>query len=150
MWDSIDDAICQVVHDFPGGAVKLAPRVNMNAGTLQNKANPGIETHQLSVKEAVAIQSATGDVRILQAEALTLGYCCIPLGDFTGTSDIELLNSYAAWHAEISEITQAVVNAIGDRCISRDEYERVRLELHQDAQRGFEFLSRLEALIDER
>jgi len=148
MFDPIEKAIYDTVHDFPGGAVKLAPRVNMNSGTLQNKADPRME-HQLTVREALAIQTTTGDVRILRAEAQVLGYVCIALGDFSGVDDIELLNAYAAWTSEIGSTAASIVEALADRRVTRREYEAVNREMFADAQRAFEFLARLEALIDD-
>ncbi|MFZ5658787.1 MAG: phage regulatory CII family protein [Pseudomonadota bacterium] len=145
----LDDAIYRVVHDYPGGVAKLAALSGLNAGTLYNKANPGMESHNLSVKEAVALQNSANDCRILYAEAAALNHCCIPIADFTGISDVELLTSYASWHAEIGETAQAVRDALSDGRITRRELDRVKYEIHQDIQRAFEFASRLEALLDE-
>ncbi|MBA1147410.1 phage regulatory CII family protein [Ectothiorhodospiraceae bacterium WFHF3C12] len=144
--DDLDLAIYKVVHDFPGGAPKLAPLVGMNAGTLSNKADPGMDSHQLTVRQAVAISHATKDARILHAQARALGFVCIPCGDYSGLSDLELLDSYAEWHAEIGQTAQAVRDAIADRRISAEEVRKVRRELYEDMARGFEFLARLESL----
>jgi hypothetical protein len=51
----LDEAQYRVVHDFKGGVVALAPLVRMNPGTLSNKVNPSVETHHLTVDEAVAL-----------------------------------------------------------------------------------------------
>ena len=120
----------------------------MNSGTLQNKADPRMD-HQLTVREAVAIQTVAKDVRILRAEAQVLGHVCIELGEFNGVSDIELLNAYAAWHSEIGNTSRAIALALDDRWVTRAEYEAVKKEMFADAQRAFEFLSRLEGLIDD-
>lgn len=148
MFDSIDEAIYKVVHDHPGGAAKLAALVNMNAGTLSNKANPGMEFHQLTVKEAVAIQNVRKDYRILQAQATELSFAVVPLGNFEGVSDVEVLTAYANYHSCIGTTSAAVSEVLEDRRITRQEYERVKEEFFHAASTGLEFLNRMEALID--
>ena len=145
----LDAAKYSVVHDFKGGAVALAPLVNMNSLTLSNKVNPNQETHHLTVDEAVAIQNTAKDYRILNAEAALLGHVCIPLRDFAGVSDLELLNAYAAWHADVGETAFAINRALEDGKVTRAALNEVKREIHEDVQRAFEFYARLEALCDE-
>jgi hypothetical protein len=149
--DLIDDAAYRLVHEFRdgprSGAPALAPLVNMNAGTLLNKANPHQE-HQFTVREIVAIESATGRSLMLQAHATLLGFTVIPLGDFDSTSDVELLSLYANYHAEVGDVATAVRRALNDKRISRREYERIRREFMEATQAGMEFLARLEAIAE--
>lgn len=149
MFDPIDLAQYQTIHNFKGGAVKLAPLINMNAGTLSNKVNPGMDSHHLTVRESIAIQSTTHTHSILQAQAQVLGFCCIELGDFSQVSDVELLNLYSQWHADIGETAQAINEALKDGKIERAEVQKIKNEFHSDIQKGFEFIARLEALIDD-
>jgi len=145
----LDEAKYRVVHDFPGGAPALAPLVNMNSNTLSNKVNDRQDSHHLTVDEAVAIQNATQDFRILYAEAMLLQHVCLPIDDYAGISDIELLNAYASYHAECGETAVAIMDALEDGEIKRHEVERVRREMFEDFQRGLAFLARMEALCDE-
>lgn len=147
--DDLDQAIYRVVHEHPGGAPKLAPLVGMNAGTLSNKADPAMDTHQLTVRQAVAIQHATHRLEVLKAEAALLECVVVPLGDYRRLTDLELLEAYAEWHREIGETAAAVRDAVARRRISRDAVRRIRREVYEDAAHGFAFLARLEALIDE-
>lgn len=149
IFSPLEEAQHQVVHQFPGGAVKLAPLVRMRPGTLSNKVNPDYDGTELFVSEAVAIQHTTKRCDILYAEAAILNHSCIPLGDFTGTSDTELLTAYVRYHAEVGQTAAAIGETLADGRITRAEFERVRREGFEDVQRFFEFLSRLEALIDE-
>jgi len=149
MFDPIESAIYDTVHDHPGGAAKLALLVNMNAGTLSNKANPGMEFHQLTVKEAVAIQNVRKDYRILAAEAAALGYAIVPLGNFEGVSDVEVLTAYANYHSCIGATSAVVAEALNDQRVTKEEYEQCKREFFRAASTGLEFLSRMEALIDE-
>jgi len=61
------DAAYHTVHDYPGGAEALAPRMGMSAAVLRNKVNPNNTTHHLTYAEAQRIVALTGDVRMLQA-----------------------------------------------------------------------------------
>ncbi len=151
----LDEAMWAVVHEFPrlarrkSGAVGLAPLVGMRPGTLSNKVNPDLDSHHLTVHEAVAIQNAAKDFRILQAEAAILNHAVIPLGDFSRVSDVELLDAYAALHEQIGEHARAIRETLEDGRIERVEVDRVRREFFEVVQAGFAFILRLEGLIDE-
>lgn len=145
----LDEAKWSVVHDFPGGAPKLAPLVTMRPGTLNNKVDPGYDGTSLFLEEAIAIQHAAKDYRILFAEAAILNHTVIPLGDFSQVSDVELLTAYARYHADLGDTAAAIHDTLRDGRVTRAEYNRVRQQGFQDIQCFFEFLARLEALIDE-
>lgn len=149
MMDAIEDAQYRVVHDFPGGAVRLAPLVNMHPGTLSNKVHPGSPNHHLTVREAVAIQAATHDCRLLYAEAQVLGHACVALGDFSGISDVELLDAYAAYHQELGQTAAAIREALAHRVVTREQIREIEREIHEDVRHAFEFLSRLKGLCRE-
>lgn len=150
MFDPIDDAIYRVVHDYPHGAAHLASRVNLPVLALHNKAVPGRDFHPLTVKEALAIQTAAGDTRILQAEAHTLGQFCTPLQDFSDLPDIELLSGYAAWQSSYGALLLMVTHALADGHIARSDLDDLRRVLQQDAARAHALLARLEALVHAR
>lgn len=149
MFDSLDEAIYGLIHDQKGGASRLAPLVNMNPGTLANKANPAMENHHLTVKEAVAIQNTTQDFRLLAAEALVLNHAIVPLGNFEGVSDLEILTAYANYHSEIGTTSRVVAEVMNDQRVTRQEFKAVRANFFKATSTGLEFLNRLEALIDE-
>ncbi|MGE0487329.1 MAG: phage regulatory CII family protein [Gammaproteobacteria bacterium] len=145
--DCIDQAAYDLVHDHPGGAPKLAPKVGMNVGTLLNKANPSQEGHQFTVREALALQAARGVTTMIDAEAQVLGGVFIRLGRFETTSDTELLNLYTRYHAEVGETAQAIADALEDKVITEAEYRRIEREAFEDAHAMFELLARLRALV---
>jgi len=149
MFDPIEQAIYDLVHQHKGGAAKLAPLVNMNPGTLTNKANPAMEYHHLTVKEAVALQNTTQDFRILAAMAATLNHAIVPLGEFDGVSDLEILTSYANYHSEIGQTSVVIAEVLNDQRVTRAEFYRVQREFFKAASTGLEFLKRMEALVDE-
>lgn len=150
MIDLLEDAIYRTIHEAQGGAIGLAPRVGMNPGTLNNKAYPGHEA-QLNLCESVPIQRDTQDFRILHSYAHVLDHAAIPLGDYSRTSDLELLDSYARYHAEIGQTAIAIRATLageGGR-ITRRMVREVRRELVEDMQAGLEVLARLEAIAED-
>lgn len=149
MFDTLDKAIYGLIHDQKGGATQLAPLVNMNPGTLANKANPAMEHHHLTVKEAVAIQNTTQDFRVLAAEAAVLNHAIVPLGNFEGVSDIEILTAYAKYHSDIGQTSVVIAEALNDSRVTRREFQSVHGEFFKSVSTGLEFLNRLEALIDD-
>ena len=150
MIDLLDDAIYRTIHDAPGGALGLAPRIGMNPGTLNNKAYPGHDA-QVNLRESVPIQLATRDFQILHAYCHLLEHAAIPLGDFSGTSDGELMDLYCQYHADLGETAQAIRDALNSDCrrITRSNVRRVRRELIDDMQAGMEFLARLDDLAED-
>ena len=149
LFTPLEQSQYDVVHQFPGGAVKLASLAGMSAGTLSNKVNPGMETHKLSVGEAVVIQNLARDYRILHAEASALSHVCIPLVDLSRVSDTELLNAYARVHMEMGEMAAAINAAFDDKRILRAEFNRIAKESDDAVRAMFELRARLEALIDD-
>lgn len=146
----LDQAKYDVVHQFPnGGAVRLGPLVGIKPGTLSNKVNPQLETHHLTVDEAVAIQNAAQDFRILYAEAELLNHAAIPLGNYNNVSDVELLNVYARLHAEIGDLAESINDALDDHRITREDFNTIAKEGGQMVQAWLELRARLEGLIDE-
>jgi len=146
---ALKKATHDVIHDYPGGAVKLARVTKLNPGTLTNKANPRMPSHELKLSEAVAIQRATGDFRILQAFAAELGFAVVPIESHAGVSDVEVLTAYAKFHSGLGKTSQLISDAFEDGRITRQEFEGVNAQFFAGASMGVDFMKRMEALIDE-
>lgn len=147
-FSSLDEAMHQVVHQYPGGAVALAPLCGMRPGTLSNKVNPEYDGTSLFVSEAVVVQHAAKRFDILFAEAALLHHTCIPLGDFSRVSDMELLSVYADYHARLGAMAHSVSAAFADGRVTREECAQIKAAGFRAIQGFFEFVSRLESLID--
>ena len=154
LWDPIDVAIYETVHQYKDprsrqrGATGLAPRVNMQPGTLNNKANPAQE-HQLTLRESVPIQLTTGDYRILHRYAAALGHVAYPLPDGE-SSDVELLTQYAAFHAAVGAKSAAIREALVDGRITTSELTDIRQCFDSMVRAGLSLMLRIEGLADER
>lgn len=152
---SLDAAIYETVNGFVDpatrsrGATALAPMLGMRPGTLSNKANPQ-EEHQLTLRESIPLQLVTGDFRILYAYASTLHHVAFALPAHTECGDLELLDHYAALHAELGEVATEVRDTLKDGRVRSTEVQRVREKMHDAMRAGLSFLHRLEALVDDR
>lgn len=149
MFDPIEQASYDLVHDFKGGAARLAPLANMNAGTLQHKVNPTMETHHLHLKESVSLMNAAQDFRLLHAISSQLGFVCVPTGKYQDVSDIEFLNLYTSAMKEVGDLSEAIQDAFEDKRITQKEVKRVRAEALEAIAALAELPARLEAMCDE-
>lgn len=140
--DPLDMAVYRTVHDYvnPGtgkkGAVGLAPVMQMPASTVQHKANPSDAFTAFYLKEARALMLAAGDNRALHHLAADVGEACVPLPRNPFPADMDLLEAWAAWQAEVANTVTAIRQALLDGRITADEVARVRAELIGDYSRG--------------
>lgn len=152
LFGQLEIAIHDTVSEFrcprtrSRGAVGLAPHLGMQPGTLSNKANPSMETHKLALTEAVPLQLAANDFRILHAFAADLGHCAWPLPDASQASDMAVLDAYAEVHARAGEKCRAIRDALADNRITRAELQEIRALFDQEVRAGLELIARLEAL----
>jgi hypothetical protein len=145
MIDALDQAIYDTVHQYVGprgrvGAVALAAQVGMHPGTLNNKAYPGHDG-QLTLRESIPIQLQADDFRILATYAAELGHAVIPVGQFDDCSDMELLDLYAAYHAELGETATSIRDLLAADQIDKKALNQVRREMLEDQQAGMALLS---------
>lgn len=134
-----------LVHDFPGGAAKLGPLVGVAPGTLCNKANPHQE-HDFTLREAVRLSAVTGDMRLIDAVERLLGRVAVPVDDYQGSSDVDLLSRWADWQAELGESARTIRDALADGRIEQAELREIKRELFEDFAAALALLQRLEAI----
>lgn len=147
---NVQDAAYHTAHDYPGGCVSLAPRIGMSKNILQNKVNPSQEHHKLTLDDAMRMQAISGDTRILQAMAEELGFVCIPVPQFDGVADVELLDAYTAMVEDEGKFASDFRAALHGRGISSQEFEKLRADMHAQQQHEMELLARIESLVEER
>lgn len=120
-----EDALYAAVHDYPGGATALAPRMGIAASTLQSTANPTIETHHWSLKRAKQVIALTGDTRPLQALAAEFGGVFIRTSMHSAEGLPEAFRSLATLAAEFGDVARATEDAMRDGRISLNEASRI-------------------------
>lgn len=144
------EAAYRVAHDFqPNGAVGLARLMGKNPGTLLNKLNPHQETHLLSLADAVQMSTITGDTRILQAFADTLGCAVFALPDGGFACDAELIGLILKRDQRNGEFARALDRALADGRISRAEARELRRWGLTVITSVMELISRLEGMSDD-
>jgi hypothetical protein len=145
----LNELVHKTIHNYKGGTKALANKIGVNAGTLNNKADPCMKAHTLNLYELIAILRETKDPQLLFEIAQINGYACVPIQDFSGTSDMEILEAWANWGAERGETEQAIRNALSDNKIIQSELDKIKSEMYEDFQKELELLKRLESIKDE-
>jgi hypothetical protein len=142
-----------VVHGFlkgtnqePKGASALAPEMGLSNRGLSNKVNKNQSLRGLMLEEAVYITERTQDFRMLYAFSMSVNHVSIPLGDFSDTSNTDLLELYARLNVEIGEHATAVLASLEDGDINEVKVREARREFQDVIRAGLELNHRFEAL----
>lgn len=142
------DAFFNTVHDYPGGAESLAPRMGMSAAILRNKADQTKEHNKPLLVDADRIMGLTGDYRILDALALNHGFTLVPKERDVPASDMAVLDLIAAvWRAE-GIVGTEVNDALADGKIDKKEVERIKLAVYHLDQIMQTLVKRLEGMAE--
>jgi len=145
--NTVTDAAYRLVHEYPGGAQSLAPRIGIaSPRVLDNKVNPNSAHHKLTLDEAVAATDMSGDLRVLQAWAAHCGQLLVPVFDGLA-SDEALLDTYTTLIRELGEFSGVFHDAIADGEITRREFDLMKAELHDFFTAGESLLLRAEQLV---
>ncbi|MEW6647170.1 MAG: phage regulatory CII family protein [Pseudomonadota bacterium] len=150
-WTPIQEAAYRMVHEFregkpSSGASALAPLVGKTPRSLDNEVNPDATGAKLGVEDAVTLMHASQDFRLLEAMAAALGFAVVKIGDFSGLSDVQLLDAYAQWNTEVGQTHDTIRRALESGDVDDAELAEVRREMFEDFQAELGVLARLEAL----
>lgn len=129
-----EDALYHAVHDYPGGATALAPRMQMAPSTLQSTANPTIDTHRWSLRRAMEVIALTGDLRPLQAMAAEFGGVFIRTSQHDTEALPEAFRSLAKLAAEFGDVARATEDAMRDGRMTPNEAARISTQCMELAQ----------------
>lgn len=150
-WTPIQEAAYRMVHEFRegrpnSGASALAPLVGKTPRSLDNEVNPDATGAKLGIDDAITLMHATQDFRLLEATAAALGFAVVKIGDFSGLSDVQLLDAYAQWNTEVGQTHDTIRRALESGDVDDNELAEVRREMFEDFQAELGVLARLEAL----
>jgi len=130
---NVQDAAYHTVHDYPGGAEALGPRVGKRGTSLsaevqirspREAANDLSSRPKFGLLDAVKVMHLSGDHRIFFALASELGYLAVPLPDSTAPAE-SCARSVAAVAEEFASLMHEVAIDIADGRISDNELVRV-------------------------
>ncbi|MEC9482548.1 MAG: phage regulatory CII family protein [Halomonas sp.] len=120
------DAFYQTVHDHPGSAESLAPRMGMSAAVLRNKANPNNEYNKPTLGDVDKAMALTGDYRVLDALAANHGGIFVRMDKCEATTGVGLLGQIThVWSVE-GDVGRCIEEMLDDGRIEPHELERVK------------------------
>lgn len=123
------DAIYQAVHDYPGGAEALAPRMGLKPNTLRHMADPKKETHGWSLRrfDLLTVHAGTAPLAAFCQEH---GGLFVPLGEFADAPHAKLLKQLHSLAKEFGDVPRVIEQALKrDGQISDNELKRIEREL---------------------
>jgi hypothetical protein len=121
---NILDTAHAVAHDYPGGCESLAPRVGMSAAVLRSKVNPQIDTHKLTLQDAVRITDTTNDERIIEAWLAERNAVMVKLPTASEQPDNEeILNKFLKLTTHYGELARRHSEATFDGVVDDQEME---------------------------
>lgn len=121
------DAAFNLVHDHPGGAASLAPRLGKNPATLCHEVT-GHGTAKLGLETAVKLSVLTGDMRILNAMAAQCGCLVLPLVCHEGEEGEAVMARLGVAAKEFGEFVAEVAADSRDGRISANELKSIERE----------------------
>jgi hypothetical protein len=117
-----------LMRDFPGGARAVAAMIGMRDTILADKCRPSDKGHHLMVNESLSIQIATGDHRILFAEAEELGYMLTKLPDIEcGDIGVAAIRTVK----EFGDFVGSIESALRDGAVTPNELRAIERELFE-------------------
>ena len=148
---NVRDAAYHLVHDYPGGAEALAPRLGKRATSLSAEVspNPVLGSHgrpaaKLGLLETMTMMQMSGDHRVLFAMAAELGYLAVPLPrvDEDDHSDAATAAQRLGELArEFADVMGAAVTGLADGRLTDNELSQVEDEWGQLVARGQQLLA---------
>jgi len=126
-------ACYHAVHHFQGGLQTMASLMGMLPNTLQKKLSPTVDTHKLSLNEAMHILRFTNSTGILDSicsEANVVWSQPDEVPEFCG--DLDLLSSHSNLFSRTSALLSGVTQALADGVIDKDEQailKKLKLEM---------------------
>lgn len=127
---SIRDALFKVVHDYPGGANSLAPRMDLAASTLRCMANPTIESHDWPLKRVEQVMALTGDTRPLDALCEEFGGVFVRLSTLPDGEE-EIGRMIAELGADFGAVCASINSALADGRVTAKELKEFEARVYQ-------------------
>lgn len=126
---NVKDTIYRVIHEYPGGAEALAPRIGVSPNTLRHMADPKSTTHGWSFRrfDLLLAHAGTGPLAALCQQH---GGIFVPLGAFAEMPNGQLLKSMHTLAKEFGDVPRVIEQALKrDGQISDNELKTCEREL---------------------
>lgn len=127
------DAAFNLVHDYPGGAESLGPRIKKSPTTLSHEVKR-TGTAKFGLEDSVKLTVLSGNRAILNAFAAECGCLVLPMPSVE--SGLDTFHGLADAAREFSEFVASVADAAADGRVTGNELARVDRELSELLARG--------------
>lgn len=127
---SVLDAAFNMVHDYPGGAVALAPRIGKVSATLSHELK-GQGSAKLGLVDAVKLSMLTDSTAVAQAFAQAVGGVFVPGASAAAGLAEGDLEAVARTMREVSEAVAVFCEAMGDGRVTENELKLLEGEVLQ-------------------
>lgn len=127
----VEDALYHAVHDYPGGAQALAPRMGVSGSTLQNMADPRQPNHTWPLRRFQQVVALTGDTRPVQALCAENGGVFVPTTRLSESSVPELFRAVSKLAAEFGDVVREIENDMADGRITPRERDMIQKQLNE-------------------
>lgn len=117
------EAAASIASDF--NVSEIARVMAKSPTTLSNKLNTNIDSHVLTLQEAIAIQNITNDSRILNAWAYSEGKTVIDLPD-VGLSDEELADQVLHLQEASGDFAKSVRLSRADGVVTASDFDVIQ------------------------
>lgn len=124
---SLENAAYAIVHASRDSARDIAERIGVKHQVLVNKVSPTCDRNHLMLAEALAIQKASGDHRVLHAMADELGYVCVP--NPAQMQDDDVAHALSSLCAEFGDYLRKVDESLRDGRVTSNERRALEKEL---------------------
>jgi hypothetical protein len=121
------DAAYNVVHDYPGGAESLAPRMGKSSTTLNHEVN-GTGSAKLGGEDMEKITQLSGDLRILHEFATNCGQMLVPLPSAGELPKDDCMMRLAETAKEFGELCREVASDLASGYITDNMMGRINKE----------------------
>lgn len=129
MTGPIADALFHLVHDYPGGAPALAPRMGIAASTLLSMANPNTTSHEWPLKRFTQAMVFAKDVRPLESMCAEFGGVFVSMGQFGDIPQRRVLKEAQRLSKEFGDVHVKLAEILKDGRVRPREAAQLRREI---------------------
>ena len=124
------DSLYHAVHDYAPGLNALAARMGLSASTLQNMANPNVESHTWSLKRMREVIAFTGDTRPLDALCQEFGGVFVPVSTLP-EGEVEIGRMIAELGSDFGAVCSSLNAALADGRVTNKELKDFQDRVYQ-------------------
>lgn len=128
---SVESAIYQAVHEYPGGVDRLAQHMGLAASTVRCMANPNDPTHEFNLRRFRQLIDLSRDTGPLEAVCEENGGVFVRMPRAADGSLDELMVSLVKMAREFGDVPRVIEESGGDKSITPKELAKIRREVYE-------------------